>query len=108
MTSNQAAEAALEAAVRSTVGIPKPLRIHVKARDNHSGEPSFYVLVEMPKESDIPSLPVEQSVTRAMLAALDRLDDERFPYLSFSAGDMPRVGGPAGEDDDPDQLSSAQ
>ena len=56
--------------------------------ENHSGEPALYIHVQMPSEKDIPDVAVQSRLTREMMAALEELGDERFPYFSFG----PRKG----------------
>ena len=53
------------------------------ARDNHTGEPALYVFVTMPAERDIPDVSAQRRLTAAMVAALEKIDDRRFPYLYF-------------------------
>ena len=62
---------------------PKPLRWSVSARDDHSGEPALYVLVEMPAEGDIPNIAKQNRLVADMMTALERIEEERVPHLYF-------------------------
>jgi hypothetical protein len=93
-TRNDRAHEAIDAIIRKTIKAPAPVRWSVAAVDNHSGEPSLYVYVEMPNERDIPGLAERNRLVTALLGALERIDDERFPYLSFG----PREGDEGGDD----------
>jgi hypothetical protein len=91
ITRDERARAALEAAVLDFLRSPPPKRISVTARDNHTGDPAFYVFVEMPSEADIPDVPARRPLKAAMAAALEKIDDGRFPYLHF--GPREETGG---------------
>ena len=82
-TRDERARGVLESALLAALRSPAPLHISVAARDNHSGEPAFYVYVEMPAEQDFPDVGAQNRLIVDMLSALERIDDNRFPYLHF-------------------------
>jgi hypothetical protein len=84
---DQRARGALETTVRDLLTSPSPKKVSVTARDNHSGEPALYVFVTMPTEKDIPGVAAQNRLVGDMLAALEQIDDERFPYVHFGPRD---------------------
>lgn len=94
-TQDERARAALEATVGDVLRFPPPKGVSVAARDNHTGEPALYVFVTMPAEKNIPDVSAQRRLTIAMVAALEKIDDRRFPYAYFG----PREEG-AGYDED--------
>jgi hypothetical protein len=83
MTQDERARVALETAVGDVLQLPPPKDVSVAARDNHTGEPALYVFVTMPAEKDIPDVSAQRRLTIAMVAALEKIDERRFPYLYF-------------------------
>ena len=58
-------------------------RIIVTPRDNHSGEPAFYVTVVVASEKDVPPVSEQNRLVVRMIEELERIDEDRFPYLHF-------------------------
>jgi hypothetical protein len=87
-TRNDQAIDTIDEVIRGALKAPAPVRWSVAAVDNHSGEPSFYVYVEMPSENDIPDIGAQNRLVVMLLAALEEIDDHRFPYVSYG----PREG----------------
>jgi hypothetical protein len=58
-------------------------RVIVTPRDNHSGEPAFYVTVVVASEKDVPQVSEQNRLVVRMIEELEQLDDDRFPYLHF-------------------------
>jgi hypothetical protein len=83
MTKDERARAALEAAVSEVLRSPPPKGVSVTARDNHTGEPTLYAFDTMQAEKDIPDVSAQRRLTIAMVAALEKIDDRRVPYLYF-------------------------
>ena len=82
-TRNERAQAAVEAVIRSALPSPAPKDVRIAARDNHSGEPSLYIYVEMPDEPSIPDVGAQNHLSSQLMTALQALDDDRFPYVYF-------------------------
>jgi hypothetical protein len=93
---DQRARGVLETAVRDLLTSPSPKKVSMTARDNHSGEPALYVFVTMPAEKDIPGVAAQNRLVGDMLAALEQIDDERYPYVHFG----PREGDARIDDSD--------
>ena len=87
VTRDQRAQSALETVIRSELASPSPKAISVTAQENHSGEPSLYVYVVMPSAQDIPREPGQNRLVVRMIAALEQIEDLRFPYLYFGPQD---------------------
>ena len=98
MTRDERAKLTLEATVREALQSPSPKEIRVSAHDNNSFEPSFYVHVTMPSEADIPDSKTENELVVKMMEALERIDEDRYPYLYF--GPYDHDADVSGEEDD--------
>ena len=77
------ARAALESVVRKELAERPVEKIIVTPRENHSGEPSFYVTVVVASEKDVPPVSEQNRLVGQMLNELEQIDDDRFPYLHF-------------------------
>jgi hypothetical protein len=58
-------------------------RLIVAPRDNHSGEPAFYVTVVVDSEKDVPQISEQNRLVAKIMEGLEQIDDDRFPYLHF-------------------------
>ena len=96
-TRDERAQATVDAVIRDALQSPAPKEITISARDNHSGEPSLYVYVVMPEERFIPDVATQNRLSSQLMTALQRLDDNRFPYLFY---------GPRGQDTQPRRRGS--
>ena len=85
---NEQAREVIRSVLLQELTSPPPVVAEVTATDNHAGEPSLYVYVEMPRESDIPEIPTRNALVVKLMAKLAEVDDHRFPYLAFG----PREG----------------
>ncbi len=94
---NQIARDAINSVLRDGLRSPPPSSWSVSARDNHSGEPALYVSVEMPAETDIPKVSDRNRLIAGMMSALERIGDDRFPYLYFG----PRADEASLDDEEP-------
>lgn len=101
---DQRTKLALENAVREALISPAPTEVRVSARDNHSFEPSFYVSVTMPSQADIPDSTTQNQRVVKMMGALERIDEDRYPYLYFGPyeqeADLSDEEGDFGRDED--------
>jgi hypothetical protein len=94
------AQTAVETAIRSELTAPAPKAISISVRENHSGEPSLYVYVVMPSIGDVPGEPEQNRLVVRMLAALEQIDDRRFPYLFFGPEESSEPGGARSPEDE--------
>jgi hypothetical protein len=83
--------------VEETLGADLIERLSVTAREDHSGEPAYYVSVTMKSSKDVPTTAVGNDLTHRMRLALAERDDDRFPYLYVGAADW--ENGPEDSDD---------
>ena len=97
---NQIAHEAIEGVLKRDINTPPPLRWTITPRQDHSGEPSLYVYVEMPTEADIPQNSKQNQLVAAMLTELESLGDERLPHLHFGPRNREKAELP------PDQAQS--
>ncbi len=83
--SNRDAKArdALDSIVRKELAGRPVEKIIVTPRENHSGEPAFYVTVVVASEKDVPPVSEQNRLVGQMLNELEQIDDDRFPYLHF-------------------------
>jgi len=80
-------ERAIKAAVYKLIDKSVIEDVTVTASDDQSGEPSLFVTVYLRDGRDRPHAKIAIELVTAMRHALYDVDDERFPYLSFSAPD---------------------
>jgi hypothetical protein len=79
--------AKLQEVVDETIGKTSVKNISVYEHDNHAGEPSIYVSVNMKSVKDIPDVSVQSNLSHRLVLAMESLDDDRFPYLYVHAPD---------------------
>src|ERR1700740_832923 len=59
--------------------------VRVSAAEDHTGEQALYVFIRLKSGHGRPSGADSIRLMKAMRDALQDIDDDRFPYLSFSA-----------------------
>ena len=91
-------EAEIKRIVTDALGPDLIEEIRVSARDDHSGEPAFYVGVTMRFGRDVPGPIKQNEINRELVVGLAELDETRFPYLFFDALDDEREPEPDGDE----------
>lgn len=58
-------------------------RIVVRAIDDYSGDPSFYVNIHLKRADQLPSIEQRSKLRDALRQELAVLEDNRFPYITI-------------------------
>jgi hypothetical protein len=82
---DRAAERVITTVVNDLLGKTNVESVRVYSADDHTGEPALYVLIDLTHKDARPSGVESIGLVKAMRDALQDIDDDRFPYVSFSA-----------------------
>ena len=89
---DERARGAIESVLKAEMAALSPKSIFVTARENYSGEPALYVYVVVPSARDIPAEPEQNRLVVQTVAALEQIEDTRFPYLYFGSVNLDEGG----------------